>query len=348
MEEPTRRTSLTVTYNSASITSDLAPMIIGFEYVDVVDGKHADSVSLTVTNKDRQWYGEWLPDRGATLTATLTCRDWPGGKVLECGKFEIDGINFADEPSTCTITALAAGVTSSLRRERVTKAWKDISVREIATEVAKKHRFELVFDVDKAPPKQERYDQREQSDIEMLVELADRYGLVVRISDKTIVIQEGLKQDKQAPSHTFDRTGGEVLRNPFFRIDSSEIYTACKVQYFDPESRLPIAYTHKPGASEWSGEKPPSGYVLKINRRCQDQAEAEVMAKAALREANKREVTGTIPNLGNPDIRAGTTALIKGWGKLDSAPYFVETVRHRVDKRGGYTTTAEIRGVIDY
>jgi phage protein D len=214
--------------------------------------------------------------------------------------------------------------------------------------VAAKHGFELFFDVDKGPPKIDRYDQREQSDIDMLVELGDRYGLVVRISDKTIVIQEGLKQDKQAPSFTFERASGEILRSPFFRIDSSDIYTACKVQYIDPNSRLLIAHTHEPGASEWSGQKPPSGYVLKVNRRCKDKAEAEVMAKAALREANKREVTGTIGSLGNPDIRAGLTARIKGWGKLDSAPYFVETVRHRFDKQGGYETTAEIRGVIDY
>ncbi len=348
MNQPTRRATLSVTYNNADITAELSSMLLGFEYVDVVDGKNADSLTLTVENTDRRWYGEWLPSRGATLTATLTCLNWPGGKVLECGKFEIDGINFADEPSTCTITALAIGITSSLRRERVSKAWESISVREIASEVAGKHGFELNFDVDNEPPKLDRYDQREQSDIDMLVELGDRYGLVIRISDKTIVIQEGLKQDRQAPSYTFDRTGGNVLRNPFFRIDSSDIYTACKVQYFDPDSRLPITYTHEPGASEWSGKKPPTGYVLKVNRRCKDRSEAEVMAKAALREANKREVTGTIPNLGNPDIRAGLTALIKGWGKLDSAPYFMETARHRVDKRGGYETTAEIRGVIDY
>lgn len=348
MKQPTRRATLSVTYNNADITAELAPMIIGFEYVDVVDGKNADSMTLIVQNADRRWYGEWLPDLGATLTATLICRDWPGGKVLECGEFEIDGVSFADRPNTCTIKALAAGVTSSLRRERVTKAWESISVREIAAEVAGKHGFELHFDVDNEPPVIDRYDQREQSDIDMLVELADRYGLVVRVSDKTIVIQEGLKQDRQAPSHIFDLTGGEVLDSSTFDLDSSFTCTACEAQYIDPKSRILIKYRHEPGASEWSSKKPPSGYVLKINERCSCEAEAQILARAKLREANKREATGSITSLGNPDIRAGLTASIKGWGKLDASTYFMEEVQHRYDKRGGYETTARIRGVIDY
>ncbi len=164
MERPTRRAELSVTYNNADITAELAPMLVGFEYVDVVDGKHADSLTLFVQNTDRRWFGEWLPGLGATLSATLTCNHWPGGKVLECGKFEIDGISFADRPNTCTIKALAAGVTSSLRRELVTKAWESIAVWKIADEIAVKHGFELYFDVDTVLPAIDRYDQREQSD----------------------------------------------------------------------------------------------------------------------------------------------------------------------------------------
>ncbi len=348
MEQPTRRASLTVAYNSANITAELAPMLLGFEYVDVVAGEHSDSMSITVENSDNRWYGEWLPDLGATLSATLTCNHWPGGKVLQCGTFEIDGISFADRPNTCTLTALAIGVTSSLRHEQITKAWESISVREIATEVAGKHGFELFFDVDAEPPVIDRYDQREQSDIAMLIELGRRYGLVVRVSDKTIVIQEELKQDRQPPAFTFDRWGGEIVDSPTARLDSSRTYRACEVQYIDPKTRMLISHTHEPGASEWSGKKPPSGYVLKVNKRCYCEAEAEKMAKAALREANKREVARSLTSLGNPDIRAGLIAAIKGWGQLDNSRYFIEEARHRVDKSGGYEVTSEIRGVIGY
>lgn len=346
MKTPVRRATLSVTYNSANITADLAPMLLGFEYVDIVDGVNADSMTLTVENSDGRWFGEWLPERGATVTATLTCHDWPGGKVLECGKFEIDSINFAGVPNTCAISALAIGITSSLRRERKTRAWENISISGIVGQVAGEHGFAVHFDSAK-DPKIDRFDQREQSDIEMLVELCTRNGLVVRISDKTLVVQEWVKLDSQPPVHTFERFGGECLGYRF-QIDSSDTYSACEVQYIDPKERLLLTYRHEPGASEWSGKKPPSGYVLKDNRRCSCRAEAEILAKAALREANKHEATGTIDNLGNPDLRAGLVASVKGWGKFDDGRYMMEQVRHRYDKQGGYEVSVDLRGVLDY
>ena len=73
-----------------------------------------------------------------------------------------------------------------------------------------------------------------------------------------------------------------------------------------------------------------------------------MLSKAKLREENRREVEGSITLLGNPDIAAGTTARLEGFGKFDAGNYFIVRVRHSYGKCNGYETAVEFRGVIDY
>ncbi|MCD8139329.1 MAG: hypothetical protein LUE17_06055 [Planctomycetaceae bacterium] len=346
MAKPVRRSELTLCYNTQDISADIAPYLLSFDYTDVVDGKQTDSLTIVLEDTGGLWSLNWFPERGATVKASLTCHDWPGGKILDCGTFEIDALDFAGPPSTCTISALAVGITSSLRRERVSKAWDNINVREIADEVAKKHEFALEFDSD-INPLIDHFDQREQSDMELLTVLCENHGLELRITDRTIVIFEQLKRDSQPPTIVFTKNANGYTHH-HFRVDSADIYTACEVKYFDPTQKLPIVYRYDAEASQWSGERPPSGYVLKIHDRCTCESEAEIRAKAALREQNKREVTGTIGYVGDPGIKAGEVAALEGYGKLDAGRYLVEKAVHKRDQKGGYTTTAELRGTVGY
>ncbi len=346
MEKPVRRATISLRYNSTDITADVAPFLTSFDFNDVMDGKHTDDITVTFEDKDDVWLNSWFPEHGATLEATLTCHDWPGGKVLNCGSFEIDDIQFAGPPHSCAVSAIAIGIHSRLRREVRTKTWESLTIREIAQEIANSNDFELVFD-STVDPKLDRHDQREISDMQMLVELCDNAGLGIKTSENKMLIYEKKLYDQRAPSLTFRRDqDGYISHN--FRLPTTDIYSACQVRYMEPRSRILIAYTYDAPASEWSGKKPPSGYVLKRNDYCSCEADAERIAKAALREANEKEVGGSISYLGNPDIPAGDVAAIEGWGRLDTAKYFVENVRHRYSKSDGYTTAVELRGRLGY
>ena len=181
MNKPVRRAELSVAYNSTDISTDIAPMLESFDYEDVVDGKTSDNIGIGVDNKDGRWYGDWLPDRGATLEATLTCRDWPGTKILKCGIFEIDDIDFGAVPNVCTISAVSVGISSAIRREEKTKPWESIDLRTIAAEIAGKHGFGLEYDSG-INPQYERRDQREQTDLQFLISLLDDNGLAIEIA----------------------------------------------------------------------------------------------------------------------------------------------------------------------
>ena len=56
-------------------------------------GGSADSVDITLQDKNELWQGDWLPDRGALLTIALIQENWHGmsdAQTLPIGKFELD------------------------------------------------------------------------------------------------------------------------------------------------------------------------------------------------------------------------------------------------------------------
>lgn len=343
---PVRRAKLHLTYDSADISEDIASMLESFDYNDIFDSKSTDDITVVLEDRNGLWCSDWFPSRGAKLTAKLKCLDWPGGKVLDCGSFEIDSVRFSGPSNTCTIGALAVGVTSAIRRQQVSKAWENIKVKEIAEEVASKHGFSLVYD-SSVNPKIVRYDQREQTDMELLGELCDNNGLGIKVSHDSILIYEEKIYDQRAATKTLTRNADGYIRHDI-NVESSDIYVACEVQYLDPQQRLYITHRHEPAASEWSSEKPPSGFTLKLNQRCESKADAERLAKSALRDQNKREVTGSIVTLGDPDTDSGMIVGLAEFGKFDNGKYLVGRAHHHWDKRSGYETAAEFRGTLDY
>lgn len=347
MQTPVRRAELTLLYDNVDISMDVSRDLVSFEYNDVMDGRYIDDIAVVLEDREGRWRSEWFPEHGATLTAKLTCMDWPGGMVLDCGKFEIDDIQFAGRPSTFTVRALAAGISTSLRRELVNRAWENVTVQEIAQEIAGKHGFELVYDCQTEQVKIDRYDQRDQSDLQMLCDIAEERGLGVKVGDGKIILFEQLFYESQEPQITlvYENRDDESYS---FRLPTADVYSSCAIQYLDPKQRILLDYTYEATASDWSGRKPRSGYILKIKDRCSCKAEAEVKARAALRAKNKQEITGHVDQLGNPQIYAGMVVKLEGYGRVDAGKYLLEKVSHIYDKQGGYTTTAHLRGVLKF
>ncbi len=283
--EPVRNAFVSLTYNSADITAAVEPFLLSMKFDDTAKSEESDSIELEFEDTKDNWKNTWFPQRGAKIKATLTCVDWPEGGTLDCGSFEIDKVKHSGPPSTCRIYGLALGIRSAIRRQEQTKAWENITLRAIATEVTGNHGFELVYD-SKIDPQFDRYDQREQSDIDMLLELCKRNSLGLKATNGKIAIFEEPLYDQQAPKITFRRDDHEC-KSYDLDAKSADFYTACEVQYLDPKQRYYINYRFNAPDSDWSQGKPPTEYVLKINKRCATRAEAEALAKSELRHQTK-------------------------------------------------------------
>lgn len=333
-------------YNNKDISRYVESMLLSFDYTDVVDGKHTDSISAVFEDTDGYWAGSWFPDRGATLEADITVLNCPGGQTLECGTFELDEIVCSGPPSTCAIRGLAAGITSAFRRQKKNRGWNGATLQRIAQDIATGNDFQLEFTSGKND-EIDRFDQREQSDLEVLALLCEKYGLGFYVSKKTIHIFDPVQRESQAPKVTFTRNADGYISHSL-RVSSSDVYKGVRIEYLDPTAADYFKYYYDAESGKWSTDKPPSGYILKLNERCSCRAEAERIGMAALRNANKYEASGNITGLGNTGLKAGVMAGLSGFGKFDGGTYFIEQVRHHYDKSSGYRSTVELRGGLGY
>ena len=64
-----------------------------------------------------------------------------------------------------------------------------------------------------------------------------------------------------------------------------------------------------------------------------------------LRLKNKYEYTATFTLPGNPDLVAGVTVMLSGWGAWDGK-YIISQAKHTIGK-SGYTTQIRLRHVLE-
>ncbi len=345
---PARRVNLTVTIDGVDATGWFAPSLLSFEYVDQAAGK-SDEVSLELCDPDDFWLNGAMPKKGSVITAQIHCRDWhgPGQDLfLVCGRFTCDApASYSGPPGQLSVKALTAELTSELRETKRTKAWEEYTLQGVAAELAGKHGLELFYD---APTHQfKRQDQKRESDLAFLQRLCVARGVNLKIHDGKMVLYGGQKADAAAPTMTINRRAGNFLTAAEFSFNVSSEgtgYDKAEAEYHEPSTRqVQKAQAVADPDKDFSGGK---GKVLTTEERTESPAEAETIAKGRLREANKKERTGSFTVMGHPGLVAGQTVMLEDFG-IFSGTYFVEKVTHRL---GGqkYTTTADIRRPLNY
>ena len=386
-ENVARRFLLELKYEGADISADVAPFVISFSYADRTD--KIDEISIVFEDTHGLWSNSWWPERGAKLAAKFRVENWfnPGDSFeRDCGQFEIDDFSSSGPPSTATIKAVAVGISSSIRRQQNDKSWENTEIKLIAQDIADRNGFELKW-YSNYNPTLERWQQNSQSDLACLKAICDYAGLILKITDKALVIFRGEEFDKTKPEITI-RKVGDGVKIYSFNTNSSDIYSACLVTYYDPTQRKFLEYLFKPdgisglrGGGSAKKEKagptskqvinqetrmvetvaipkakkaepaeitePEIGQVLKINRRFTSLAEAEEMAKAALRNKNMQQVKGSMGLMGRPDLYSGLNFTAQGFGRWDSSVYSLEEVTHDYSK-SGYNSSIQFRGILGY
>lgn len=378
-----RRTRLVLTYNDKDITADISNYIESFSFTERARNGESDDLNIIVENTTGIWSNGWFPERGATLTAQIITENWNQSNdydMLDCGSFEIDDLTDSGPVSTVSIGALSVGITSSIRGEARSKAWENFKLSGLVNEIAERHGFDVFFDSD-YDPVIDRFDQKNESDLEFLIKIAEYIGVNVRLSHNKIIVYQERLYDGKDVSLTLSKNEDGFI-NHSFRASSADIYAACQVQFLDSKSGKLLTYQYTPdGRSGVMGKEdskggggikidpdtrmvitipskvkskkeeisePKVGKVLKINRRCSSLAEAEQLAKSSLRVKNKREITGSLTYVGNLYLRAGLTIAISGFGVWDNSVWVIEEVAHSWSVPSGLETSISIRGVLGY
>lgn len=336
-----RTAQLKLLYNNRDISASIAGHVLSVEHEDNAGGQ-ADDLRITLEDRDDLWKNGWYPEKGAELKASFECHEWPvPGRdvVYSAGTFSIDEIESMGPPDTITIKAAASAVTNSLRREKKTRPWDNVTLEQIGRTIVTDSGMQLFYQADE-PVQFNRVDQREESDLAFLKRLSEAHGLNCKVAVGKVIIYAEKKFDA-LPSVLSLSRGDGCLRTWRFSSKSADIYRACQVAYWDVEAKQERIYSFAPE------QAPPTGQVLKINERVEGLAAAMERAKTELRKRNKREVEGELTCWGLPEAKAGLNMSVGGFGVFNGK-YAMEKLNQKIDKSGGYTCSLSVRKVLEY
>lgn len=314
-----------IEYNNKNITKDVSKYVTNIDYTDFEHGQ-SDEISITFEDSESLWQGAWIPSKGDSLRLFI---GYVGEKLLNCGIFEIDEIQFETPPDTLTVKALATGITKALRQKN-SVAYENKTLKQIANSIAKKHGYKLVGNIDDV--KVERITQNQQKDLTFLKKLAEQYGYIFKIAENNLVFY---KTEKLINA----KTARILYKSDLSRISltqkTSGTYKAVTVTYHNPKTGKKVSATAK-------NTKVTKGDTLKLNVRCESKQQALLKAKAALSKGGNNKIEGSIDLIGNPNLVAGLNIELKNIGNF-SGKYHITEAHHTIDKSSGYATSLEVK-----
>lgn len=339
------RVTASVLYNNKDISAELSLYLKGLNYTDNFSGE-ADTLDLTLEDRQGLWENAWAPDKGATLQATLNTLNWEGlysgSNSLKLGMYEIDELTSSGSPSEVQIRAVSVPDNNTLRGTERSRSWEKAELKTIANDVASGAGMELTFDTEDNPTL-ERVEQTEQSDLSFLLALTKDRGLALKITENKVVIFDESKYEQEAPKITIikpgtffsDGAGINVTRvlSYSLRNRQRDIYKSCHVKYQKGKTKEAIEAT-------FDDPDKKKGKTLEVKEQVESVADAQRLAKKRLREKNKDEWTGSLTVVGNLNLVAAVTVKLQGFGVYDGN-YIITRATHSIGS--GYTTTIEVR-----
>jgi len=337
---PTRQAVLSLLYEGKDISANIAPFVLSFSYTDEAHGK-ADDLQVTLEDREHLWKGDWYPDKGAKLVASIRCLDWdkPGSSplVMRCGTFTVDEVELSGAPDTVSIKAVSAAVTTSLRQTKKTKAWENASLKQVAQDMADQNGLTLRYDGPDFPF--QRMDQRETSDLGFIKRMAEQRGMNLKVAEDSIILMSGKAGDARSPAKTLTR-GESAIKSFRFKEKTEGVYGGGgQVNFANPVTKDTSSYVK--GGSGRGGD------THRVNRRLDPLDDGVVLAEAEARGKNKQEFEGSLTLLGDPDLRAAMNVGVAGFGRFDGT-YAIETATHAYDRSSGYTTDLKLRKTLGY
>lgn len=323
------RTTVEISYNGRDISRDIAPVLLSCEYSDFGAGQ-IDDLQVSLADPDGRWRSTWSPRRGDSITAAIVWQEGTVTRRLPCGTFTVDSYGYGFSPDVITIKALAASITTSMRREQKTRRWENITLRALVAGIAAEHGMTILFVGGDTPPIS-KIEQKRESDLALLNKACARVGYALKVDSNRLVVYPLGANDQHAPVLTLSRTGGRVLPGPRFEVRSVDAYRACTLSYRHPDVGLITATATDATVT--------SGQTLQIKEHVGSRAEALRIAQARLQAANRQLEPASINVVGDVRLASGIVIRLDDFGVYDGR-YSVEEARHTVSS--SYTTGLQL------
>lgn len=325
----TRRADVEIIYNGAAVTTKMLGQAGEVTYTDPACGE-ADSLDISINDRNRKWINAWLPVEGDTITATIRVYNWEregDNRALRCGFFILDDFTFSGWPVAGNISGVSTPADDAFMSTERSKNWEKVTIQEIGKEIAKRAGISLAWDVEGEPFIIKNVEQSQQTDCEFYMGLCDTYGLAMKVYSKKIVVYDREAYKAKPPAARI--SAAEIATWSWSR-STTGTYTGGEYTYTDPSTEEEIKVNVGTGTR-----------ILKQSGKADDVADAERKIKAAVANANHGHTKLSLTITGRPDIVASLCVEVTGLGRL-SGKYFVDKATSHVSGGGGYTTDLEL------
>ncbi len=325
-----RRASVDIDYEHISITDNISGSLKSFSYTDMAS-KETDSISVELQDRERKWMGSWAPVKGDHISANALFHDWEcegDHWGIYCGLFEVDDISMSGPPASCTIGAVSIPRSVAFNEEERTKNWEEITVQEIALEIAGRAGISLYYEAEDIPVKS--LEQDRQTDCKFLYSVCEKYGLAMKVFAEKIVIFDEAVYESVVPVADLQYKDFSQYR---YKSKLEGTYTGAKIAYSDP------------GTSETHVVTVGDGNRIKeINEEADSAIDAQRKAIAALNNANKGDTVFSGTVMARKGLMASRCISISGMGTMDGT-YYLDKVTTRIAASGASTQSFEAHRV---
>lgn len=320
-----RLAKLKVSYKGNKLDSEISSQATSFSYTDNASGE-SDSISINLINASKNWMDKWLPSKGDKITPSVMLNNWfkeNSVYTIKCGSFVIDDLAFSGRPLVFVLSAVSMPTDADFKTTKKTKTYKNITIKEIASTIAKAAGITLHYD---GPTiKITEIEQSETPNSTFLASLCEDYGLAMKIyNNKLVIFDEATYEAKDAVA-TIDEAD---MINWSYNSTIEGSYTGAKVSYTIPDTEKTVTKT--------VGKK---GRMYEASIQVSSEYDAELKAQAIVNKANKSITTMTVKIMADPRIIATSTVKITGLGKLNGK-YYVDKVQHSLGS--GYTMSLSL------
>lgn len=332
-----RRATIELVYQGKNITKDIAPDLIGFTYNDNASGT-SDDISIELKDNLRKWITSWAPRKGDVVKPTIVISDWQyeGDKQkLFCGTFLVDEPSYSGPPRVLSIGAVAVPANTGFMTTEKSRTWDRASVKKIAQTIASSAGLQLVFD-SKVNPVIGFIEQSDTPDVSFLFDVCQKSGLAMKLyNNKIVIFNEAEYESKDTVATLIE---SDMISWSAKTTWTDTGYDGCKVEYTDPDNGETLSYTF------WAPGRKGRKKVYKENSSAKSIAEAQRLAKAKLRELNKKEYAFgcTLPL--RSDLCASQTIKIEDFG-LYEGNYYIDKIGYTIG--GGSTMTLDLHRCLE-
>lgn len=319
---------------SVEITIDGKP-VAGMFYsylksVTVTDkeGLKSDTVSIELNDGSPDFLA--LPRKGAIIDVRMGY----GNNLLSLGTFTADKIGGSCLPYSLSISGNAADFRSGKLKERQERAFEDITLGDIVSEIAQESGLKPAIDPDLTKFKYDWIAQQDESNLHFLRRLAQRHNGLFSIKQGRLLFSKlgaGTSASGANIGSVMIVPKIVVLNSLKFEAGDRTKYSKVVAYYQDSDKAQRVEIEADADAD---GES-----IFRIPEPFSSPDEADKAAQAKAKALKRGEGSTSVTVIGDPLICAGAPLIYAGIRPgLDGVPYIIDTATHKYTAKGTFTT----------